>query len=406
MVKSSRMRSVKQYRCTSGLRCVKNVLLALLFPVAVFSQDTDTTKKITLHLHGYIKDIQQASFQNDLKSLTTGNLFHNRLNFKLNLFTNMHFRAEVRNRLFYGEQVKLTSGFGKYIDYDSGLADMSYNIVEDTSLVFNTTIDRLLINWSDSKWEITIGRQRINWGINMAWNPNDIFNAFNYFDFDYSERPGTDAIRIQHNTGKLTSIEIAYKLSDNKYEQVGAVLYKTNLKKYDFQGLMGVYYKDIVIGTGWAGNINNTGFKGEASYFHPYQNFTDTSGAFSATISLERSFKNNYFTLVSYLYNSEGNTLAGGITELTTSVLSAKKLMPFKHSFFLQSSKSITPLVNANASIIFSPKNNTLIIMPSIYISVSNNWDLSIIAQSFFHDQNNVYRSLGNVIYLRVMWSF
>lgn len=31
----------------------------------------------------------------------------------------------------------------------------------------------------------------------MAWNPNDWFNTYNYFDFDYEERPGTDAIRVR-----------------------------------------------------------------------------------------------------------------------------------------------------------------------------------------------------------------
>ena len=37
--------------------------------------------------------------------------------------------------------------------------------------------------------------------MNLVWNPNDLFNAFSFVDFDYEERPGSDALRIQKYTG-------------------------------------------------------------------------------------------------------------------------------------------------------------------------------------------------------------
>jgi hypothetical protein len=213
-------------------------------------------------------------------------------------------------------------------------------------------------------------------------------------------------VRVQYATGKSSSIEVAYKLSDKEKEQVGAVMYKTNLRKYDLQGFGGVYFGDVVLGTGWAGNIRNSGFKGEVSYFHPYENSSDTNGVFSASVSLDRSFKNEYFAVVSYLYNSEGKELLFGVNELTGSGLSAKKLMPFKHSFFAQVSKSFNPLLNGNIAFIYSPEKNTLILFPSIALSVSNNWDISLIGQSFFYDVSGVYHTMGNGIYLRLRWSY
>lgn len=359
-----------------------------------------------MQLHGYIKDMQTVSFIDNAKSMMTGNFIHNRINFKWNISNNLYARIEARNRLFYGEQVKSTYQFGKYIDTDNGILDLSDNIIDDTTVVLNVLLDRLLLNWSNSKWDFTIGRQRINWGVNLVWNPNDIFNAFNYFDFDYEERPGTDAIRIQYNTNKHSSLELAYKFSDKEKEQVGAVMYKTNFRKYDWQSFAGIYFEDIVLGTGWAGSIKNTGFKGELSYFHPYKNMMDTNGILSASVSLDRSFKNDYFATVSYLYNSEGKGLQSGINELTGMTLSAKKLMPFEHSFFAQLSKSFSPLVNGSIAGIFSPEKNTLIVLPSLAVSISDDWDVALIGQSFFADVNNVYHTLGNGIYLRLRWSY
>ena len=135
--------------------------------------------------------------------------------------------------------------------------------------VAHSVIDRMLIQYSDEKWDITIGRQRINWGINNIWNPNDIFNAYNFLDFDYEERPGNDAVRIQRNLKNSSALELAYKSGKNKDKHTAAFLYKLNKWKYDFQFLSGIYQTDYVLGGGWAGNIKEAGFKGEMSYFIP-----------------------------------------------------------------------------------------------------------------------------------------
>ena len=87
---------------------------------------------------------------------------------------------------------------------------------EDSSRwVFHIMLDRLYAEYTYKNFEAKVGRQRINWGINMAFNPNDIFNAFSYFDFDYEERPGSDAILLKYYTGIASSIEVAGKMADS-----------------------------------------------------------------------------------------------------------------------------------------------------------------------------------------------
>lgn len=356
-------------------------------------------------IKGFIKDVQSAYFTDNAKSLITGSYIHNRINFRWNIANNLHLRLESRNRLYYGEQVKNTPGFGKYIDTDNGYFDFTYNIISDTSIVFNTTLDRALLSWSKKRWDITIGRQRINWGINIVWNPNDIFNTFNYLDFDYEERPGSDAVRIQYNTGVFSSFQVAYKPAKDGNKQVGALMYKTNIGKYDWQNFAGVYRQDLVAGTGWAGNIKQTGFKGEATYFHSYKTM-DTAGTLITSLSFDRTFKGNYFIMASYLYNSGGKDLFYSAADLTKITISVKNLMPFKHTFFAEVSKSINPLVSAGFSAMFSPTKNSLILFPTVGVSLSDNWDLTFIMQSFFADVNNSYRTMGNAVYIRLRWSY
>ena len=113
-----------------------------------------------------------------------------------------------------------------------------------------------------------------------------------------------------------------------------AAMYKLNKIGYDFQFLAANYFDDLVLGGGWAGNIKNAGFKGELSYFIN-NNFNNT---LSLSTSLDYSFKNGYYLLGSYLYNSEGSNTPGllNFINITDNVLSPKNLMPSKNSYLLQ----------------------------------------------------------------------
>lgn len=154
-------------------------------------------KEEKLFFTGYIKNLHELSFVDRLDDLKWTTFLHNRLNFKYIPSKNITIRLELRNRWFYGDDVKNISGFPEFISQDNGIIDLSLNILDDGNTLFNTTIDRALANYTKGNWEITLGRQRVNWGMNLIWNPNDIFNTYNFLDFDYEERPGSDAIRIQ-----------------------------------------------------------------------------------------------------------------------------------------------------------------------------------------------------------------
>ncbi len=89
------------------------------------------------------------------------------------------------------------------------------------------------------KFQVTLGRQRINWGQTFVWNPNDIFNAYSYFDFDYIERPGSDAVRLQYFPSSSSVAEFAVKVDDEN-DITAAGLYRFNKWGYDIQFLAGL----------------------------------------------------------------------------------------------------------------------------------------------------------------------
>ncbi len=387
------------------------LVVILLFGFQSLAQETDSIQKRkfkdVINARGYVKYMTTASFLNG-DSIITDNLIHHRLN--LRGFINDHWTVglELRNRIFYGQAVSLNPYLGHQLDYDPGFIDLSFTLVDQKSFVLHSTIDRGWISYARGKWDVRVGRQRINWGVNLAWNPNDLFNAYNLVDFDYQERPGSDAVRVQYSTGDMSNIDLAWKLGRGEDSTVLAGMYKFNKWKYDFQFLAGNYYKDLSVGMGWAGNIKNAGFKGELSYFHPRKHFEDTTGVFTGSLSVDQTFGKGIYLNGSFLYNSSGvdsSASLTGFSSLFSGPLSAKRLMPSKYTYFLQVSGSFTPIISASLATFYMQGVNLLFFMPTIGVSIQNNWDLSLIGYSTFGDLQG-FKNLGNSIFLRLQFSY
>lgn len=380
------------------------LLFFFLISQHVFSQ---LPKEKKYRFSGYVKFLQTSTFADGLDNIVTDNLLHHRLNFKYYPIQPLTFSIEVRDRIHFGELVKLNNAFGDFSDRieNNDIYDMSVVILDKQSFVWHVMLDRAFMRYSKNKWEATLGRQRINWGITLAWNPNDIFNAYSLYDFDYEERPGSDAGRIVFYPNSSSSIEIASKIATEKNEVVSAARYKFNKVKYDFQVFSGVAQEDFTAGGGWAGNIGNAGFKGELSYFHPYRHFKDSTGIFSGVVSFDYSFKNSFYFNTSFLYVSngglEGNLFASAFN------ISAKTLSPYKYNFLLQMTYPITPILNASLITLYSPgKDHALFLNPVLTYNIKENWDIDVVAQIFLAKAVEKYTDQAELLYFRLRWSY
>ena len=179
-------------------------------------------------VHGYIKDMQVLSFNKDFKNAISSGLIHNRINLKWKPVSNITIVTELRNRVFWGEEVRLTPGFASLLRNTNEKFDLQKAWISDSSFIVHTNVERLYFNYGNDKLDIRIGRQRINWGITTTWNPNDIFNTYNFLDFDYEERPGSDGGRISYRFNNIVSIEAAYANTGIKNGNIAAAKLSLN----------------------------------------------------------------------------------------------------------------------------------------------------------------------------------
>jgi hypothetical protein len=359
----------------------KTVIILFIFLVVSLTARSQDKEKAVI-LKGYLTSLQSVMFDSLSGPFQNENLLHNRLNFKGFLSNNITFSAEIRNRLFTGDLVRLGKYYTGLIGADDGLVDMSWNVIEKQSFLFNTTVDRLWIDFHSGNFQVTAGRQRINWGQAFVWNPNDIFNTYSFFDFDYSERPGSDAVRIQYFPSSSSAAELAVKM-DSKNDVTAAGLYRFNMWDYDIQFLTGIVNgEDIVIGTGWSGAIGSISFRGEASWFDHYEDFPGDENTILITTGFDKIFSDNSIAQIQFMY-CNNPLLLTDFNSFYSGNLSSKDLAFSRFSAFGQYTWAATPLLYTGISAMWFPDLKGYFAGPSVDYSLAQNLDFSLIWQHF-----------------------
>lgn len=399
-------------------------LFAFLFAFCAFSQQR-------FELNGYVKLLPQATFiTKDIPAPLLQFFYldhsyvdfqvHNRLNMKYRITESLELNAGLRNRLFWGFTQDNPS-FKEAMDFDPGIFDGNWVYGVDGQWTMQHSLDRFYLHYQKKKWEFTAGRQRINWGMNTVFNPNDIFNSYSPFDFDYEERPGSDAVRIRYDLEGLSEMELAFSIR-NGGNMVLAPKYLTNYKGYDLQVFSGIASNDStpgnpdwVSGFGWAGNLKNAGFKGEVTYYFSATE-PKTENAFLLSATVDYMFGNGLYVMGSYLFNSyvpaEGQSLFP--TGQDAGFFGMNRVLTPKSLFFLRSTAivvagfNIHPLVRFDLTNMVSTYGDYFIVVPTLTYSATSNTDLLLVSQIFLGDQpiSQDFGFLSGGVFLRLKYSF
>jgi len=351
--------------------------------------------------NGYVKMMPSAGYDNLTTETAFNTNLNNRLNFRYRTSDRFYLSLEVRNRVLGGEMLREHGHLMKEIlEQDNGMVDASFVPLDGDAWLYHLNADRFYADWRNDKWHVRLGRQRINWGINMVSNPNDLFNNFSFFDFDYEERPGADALRIQHFTGDMSRIELAVSPAKTTKESVAAMLYGFNYKGYDVQFIAGYYRHRLAVGAGWAGNIRNSGFKGEVTLF----NNLDQPDSMTVVVSagMDHMFRNGIYAFAEVLYNG-GYTGSLDLLQITEP-MRADNLFISKYALTMSMGYPVSPVLSTSLAAMVMPDIEAFYVMPNITWSVIQNLDVAFVLQYFqFGEMANLKQING---YLQAKWSF
>ncbi len=366
-------------------------------------EETTPEKQNKLAFNGYVKDLVTVAIPSLNGIWTFDNQIHNRLNLKYYATDWLTFSVEARNRIYFGESVKTNPVFKEQIDQSLDYLRLGGIVLQKQSFLFHSVIDRANVKVEKGRWQAVLGKQRINWGKSQVWNPNDWFNAYSFFDFDYEERRGTDAALVKYSTGSLSSLEAAINLDSTFDRVIAAANYRTNIQEYDFQLLVGKYRTDLAFGAGWAGQLKGAGLKGELTYFQPYKN-DGSKATFVGDVSLDYTLPNTLGFRLEMIGNT--NPQQSGALEFLTQPVSAKGLINNYFSSFVSVGYEITPLIKTNVSSIWNVDDGSVFFNPTLDISLSENTNWLLASQIFTGGRNSLYNQMGSYVFTRLKWSF
>ena len=376
----------------------KIILLLLILSLQQFPQ-------ANLDFNGYLQNMQTVWSPKSGGSILLSNSANNRFNISF-YYENLRLKTSMRNILDYGQFVGLLNNYQDFALQDEGYINLTKKISSGNSYIFYFNFDRLNLTYTLDNLEFQIGRQRINWGINYVWTPNDIFNSASFINFDYVEKPGSDAIRVQYYFGYASSFELVAKINSDKKTTIAGKL-GINFWDYDFQILGGLSEKDYILGGGWSGNITGAGFTGEFSYFKDRKNSVKQKDLFVGSVGTNYMFSNSLFLSFEFLYNSIGKVgKSSEISNIFNIEYSARNLSPARYSVFGQLQYPFTPLINGSVATIINPTDGSLFLSPSLEISLNEDVFLLGTGQFFIGEKFTEWGEFGQFYYLRIKWNF
>ncbi len=409
-------------------RIIAIVLLSLFVAVHMQSQKNSAASK--WEINGYLTNMQSVSisalpddFPEIIEDFSKGDhhLYNTNINFqnRLNVFyyasDKLTFSAQMRNRLLVGDQVRLdfTGALKDSYENSGNFVNTSLNVASGNSYIFNMAFDRLYAEYTSGQFDVTLGKQRINWGKTFAFNPNDMFNTYSYFDFDYEEKPGVDAARLMYYTGATTSIEMAASI-DSASQLTAAAKWNANFKNYDFQFIGGVLKgNDLALGLGWSGYIKNASWRGELAWYQPFENFADTTGVVMLSTGMDFTLGSKWTLQGEMMLAHFPDSKSINYFDAYAAPNSVKDLAISPFQFLASAMFQASPLSNISLATIFYPHPDIkgIFLGPSWDYCLSDNFNASVYWQVFhgrFPDSfsGDILQQTVHYGFLRLKYSF
>ena len=347
-------------------------------------------------------------------------LLHIRINTRWYPSDPVRIGMELRMRGFYGGSVQYIPDFIDQIKSHHDFSQLDEVFWNTRKSVGYGQIDRLWLNYTHGNFDVTLGRQRIAWGTALVWNVIDLFNPQSILDFDYEEKPGSDAVRIQYYTGPVSRVELSIKPGKDKKHTTAAALFSLNVFEYDFYGIAGYRNNRWLFGGAWAGDIYKAGFRGEflvsdvpgktAPIVYPtFPSFGDSffkydKPVLSAVLSADYTFSNSFYIHTEVLYNSNGKTKNAGL--FYHEALQAGMLSPAQWSIFQEFSCDITPLVRGSIFGIFNPNDKSYVILPQLTWSIITDLDFTLLGFFTSGAHFTEWGDYGKSVFTRFKYSF
>jgi hypothetical protein len=199
-------------------------------------------------------------------------------------------------------------------------APLDWTITESESFSWDHLFYRLYLDYESEHVGLTLGRQRIPWGVGRLWNPIDRFNAIGPLAIESDQSGGVDAVNARWRFSGFTYLQGVYAAAEDLDNQSYAARLHGVFHDVDYSLVAGVFEKALALGFDLDGNLGDAAARAEVVWTRSDREIrpidsgaaSELGSSWQVVVSIDYLFGvgTGLYGLVEHLYN--GNALGFG----------------------------------------------------------------------------------------------
>ena len=248
------------------------------------------------------------------------NLSRLRVDFSAELHTALSTRIVYDHELAGGE---LDAIGGRLLDTPATFLGAEWDITWAPRLVWRHALYRAYVRLEHHPLRVTVGRQRIPWGVGRLWKPIDRFNAIPPLAIEQDQSPGVDAVEVRWAWGSFAGVQAVYAPGDSSGKARYALRASGVVFDVDAGAVVGRFEEAFTAGAYVTGNVFQAAYRLEAVWSDPGAETWpigkpapgEPASYWQLVASIDRTFDlgSGLYVLLEQLYN--GNALGFGSGE-------------------------------------------------------------------------------------------
>ncbi|WP_136415812.1 hypothetical protein [Herbaspirillum sp. ST 5-3] len=364
-------------------------------------QEGESDVAVPLKLSGYYKNLLQNSVTIvPTEQAYTLDLNRLRLELKGQIHPALSVDVQYDNEILLGSYLR-SAQFGLQKDLrPAQYWQAESNYIDSPDVYGRHRLYRAFATLAVDDTDVRVGRQRIAWGTGRFWSPLDILNPISPIQLEREERPGADAILIEHKLGEVSRVSAVYAAQRPGASGSGALYWHANRTGVDFSIVAGRFRGDRLLGADFATQIGNAGLRGELTVTSP-------SGARHyrrALVGVDYAFANTLTISGEIYYNGAG---ASDPSAYDFESLLAGRIQNVGQRYAgVFASYEITPLLKTTNYFVANLHDGSRYFAPGLTYSLRTNIDWTIGVQRFSGSASSEYGHFNNVYYSQLQWFF
>ncbi len=259
---------------------------------------------------------------------------------------------------------------------------------------------RASMTYSDGNTDVKLGRQRIAWGTGRFWSPLDNLNPIAPTQLEREERPGVDALLIEHKLGPLSKVSLVHAPQHDDRNASTVAQFHGNVRKVDFSIVWGKFQQEHTLGIDLATQLGEAGVRSEWTTTRP-----GVGQAYRrALIGLDYAFANTLTLSAEWYYNGRGTT---NRTQYDFNALLAGRVQSLGRRYVgLYAGYDISPLVKWRNYAVVNLNDHSHYFSPSLAYSVRENLEWTVGVQQFGGPSDSEYGRMPHFYYTHLQWFF